>query len=153
MMDTPATLRKHPILEHPASLPLDAEAHQPIARIGGIPPPHVLCSVTPSTLRSAPNPPSPTLEFTKVDIAYILVCEDENIGCDIFKHHSWAPWWGSKFRNSLFKAFQRQNLFRASELHVGWPKILSMFEHQLWMLGTCQHSSTILWCIDGGPSS
>ena len=36
-------------------------------------------------------PPFPTLEFAKVGVAYILVCEGENIGCDILsmiKHHS-----------------------------------------------------------------
>ena len=64
----------------------------------------------------------------------------------MFKHHSWVPWWGSK--NSLFKA-----LFRASELHVGWPKISSTCEHKLWMLGFRQPLSTILQCFDEDPSS
>ena len=72
-------------------------------------------------------------------MVYILVSHSESIGCDIlstFKHHSSVPL-GSKFRNSSFKAFERQNLSRAFKLHVGWPKIwvpssVLWWESKLW---------------------
>ena len=86
------------------------------------------------------------LEFAKM--VQPILNDADSIRCDIsstFKHHFWTLWWGSKFRNSFFKTFQRQYLFRASVLCVGWPKFLSMFKHQLWVLVTCQHSSNILW--------
>ena len=46
------------MMDVPASLPLNAEAHQPIAPFGCISPPHVLHSVMPHASRSANTPPS-----------------------------------------------------------------------------------------------
>ena len=56
MMDMPATLQKRS-----ASLPLNAEAHQPSASVGNISPSHIVHSAMPCTLRLPPSIPFPPL--------------------------------------------------------------------------------------------